>query len=82
MSINGNKGLISALIRNGQAGVFFCTSEGTPDCAQVNLVHFLEFVMKKFVVALTVMAIAAGATVVATSTSARPPVCNPAVMSC
>ena len=38
--------------------------------------------MKKIVVALTVMAIAAGATFVATNASAIPPICNPARMSC
>lgn len=38
--------------------------------------------MKKFVVAVTVMAIVAGATFVAANTSARVPACNPTAMSC
>ena len=38
--------------------------------------------MKKIVVALTVMAITASATFVATNANAIPPVCNPTRMSC
>jgi len=38
--------------------------------------------MKKIVVALTVMAITASATFVATNAGAVPPVCNPARMLC
>ena len=38
--------------------------------------------MKKFAVALTVLAIAAGATFVATQASAIPPLCNPVKSDC